>query len=69
MFEKIRSHINEKSKIYTMIGGLIVTTTVSFISYRVGCQHGVNVTGQVIHKYEPKLFEQVNDLFTKNGLK
>lgn len=65
MFEKIRSHIHEKSKIYTIIGGVIVTTTVFFISYRVGCQHGVNVTCRVIQKYDSKLFEQVDNLLRK----
>ena len=66
MLEKANDRIGGKVKTYATITGAIISIcAISFVSYRLGAQHGFNVTCQVIHKYDPQLFEQVNKLFEK----
>lgn len=69
MLKKANGRISEKVKTYATITGAVISIcAISFVSYRLGAQHGVNVTCRVIHKYDPQLFEQVDKLFEKIGV-
>lgn len=69
--KKCNYHLNSRQK--GLICELLIMATgmgvVSAISYYVGCQQGVNVVHDVLLKYSPELYTQVDALFTNVGVK
>lgn len=69
MLEKTKKFVSNHKKLCIGVCGAVPACVVLYVTYRVGCQHGMDTVQRFLMMTDYEVYEQVDAVFRKHGVR